>query len=363
MRKSVYLVPFAVIFFLFALASFFRDSIDVSLISNLRNISFAIAFLGGVMSIFSPCSIAVVPAFVSYAFKERRDVGKMTLAFFVGFSLAFVTLGLLIAYLGKISFVYFQNTSSDLILAIGFLLVIFGFMAFLGRGFTFISIGMRPGHDVAGVFLFGILFAVGWSACSGPIIAGIISVAAAFSNYAYSALLLFFYSLGVAVPLFSMAFAYDRYNLAENPFVKGRYFGFSVLGRDFMVHSTNAVAGIMLAGLGLLFIVYRGTTFLTGLDLFGRFLLFVFLLLCAYVVYELAAKRLVSGANGRHVAFVLLFFVSLSVFMYINSNFIVTTVGYSELFDRIMLQNSAVFNVVGVVLLAFFVFLILRGKY
>ncbi len=358
MRKFWYLVPFAAIVALFFAASLFRDLIDVPILSDLKNISFAIAFLGGVLSIFSPCTVAVVPAFLSYAFKEKRQVGRVTIAFFLGFSSAFIVLGLLIAYLGKISFVYFQNTSSDIIVVIGFLLVIFGLMSFFGRGFTFISLGLRPKHDFFGLFLFGVLFAVGWSACSGPIIAGIISIAAAFSNYAYSALLLFFYSLGIAVPLFFMAFAYDAYKLSENPLIRGKSFHFSVLGNEFNIHSTNAVSGLMLIGLGVLFIFYKGTTVLTGLDLLGRFIVLVLLIVFAYIAYRLIVVRVVSGSNARHVVFFMLFIGAVLGFRYLDSKYVITTVGYAEFFDRVMLQNSLFFNIFGVLFLFGFLFLV-----
>ncbi len=358
MRKALFLLPFVLVLALFVFAFLYKDQLDLNALSDWRNISFAIAFLGGVLSIFSPCSIAVFPAFASYAFKEKKQIAKVTLVFFLGFSLAFVILGVLIAYLGKVSFVYFQNSSSDLIRIIGFLLVIFGLLSFFGRGFTFLSFGYRAKHDFLGTFLFGIIFAVGWSACSGPIIAGILSIAAGFNNYAYSALLLFFYSLGISVPLFFMAFAYDKFKLYDNPLIKGKQFGFSILGRDFIIHTTNAAAGLMLIGLGIVFIVFMGTTKLTSLDLFGRFIVLVFLLAFAYLIYRIAVERFVASSNIRHVLFFFLFLVALSLFLYINSNFVITTVGYAEFFDRIIIQNSAVFNVIGIVALASFVFMV-----
>ena len=43
--------------------------------------------------------------------------------------------------------------------------------------------------------MFGMLFALGWAACLGPILAGILSIGMVFSNFFYAGLLLFFYSL------------------------------------------------------------------------------------------------------------------------------------------------------------------------
>ncbi len=359
-RKFLFLIPFALIFVLFVFGYQFKDRLDLDAVSDIRNISFAIAFLGGVLSIFSPCSIAVIPAFVSYAFKEKKQVAKITLVFFLGFSIAFVILGILIAFLGKISFVYFQNSSSDVIMVIGFLLVFYGILAFFGKGFTFLNLGFRPGHDFTGIFVFGALFAVGWSACSGPIIAGVLSVAAGFGNYAYSALLLFFYSLGISVPLFFLAFAYDKYRFYENPIIKGKQFSFSLFGNDFFIHTTNALAGIMLIGIGVFFIVYKGTTQITNLDLFGRFILLAFLVSCSYIAYKLFVKRFFNNSNIRHIIFFFMFLGALSLFFYIDSNFIVTTVGYAEFFDRLIIQNPLIFNAIGILALAGFLFAVYK---
>lgn len=333
-----------------------QESVKLDAVTNLRNVSFAIAFLAGILSIFSPCTIAVLPAFLSYTFKEKREIAKMTGIFFLGFSLAFIILGLLIAYLGKVSFVYFQGSSSAFIQAIGFLLILFGILTILGRGFTFVNIGLKTKHDVPGVFLFGALFAVGWSACSGPVIAGILSIAAVLNNYIHSAMLLFFYSLGIAIPLFITAFMYDKYNLAENKWIKGKEFKMALLGQHFEVHTTKAVSGILLMALGLLFLIYRGTTILTTADLFGRLVVFSLLLLAAYVFFRIVVKRLVQSSNLRHISFAFLLIGTILLFLYFDSRFIITTVGYAEFFDRLLLQNVAVFNSVGVALLVLFVY-------
>ncbi|MBI3051935.1 cytochrome c biogenesis protein CcdA [Candidatus Woesearchaeota archaeon] len=333
-------------------AASLQDFARIEAITKLRDVSFAIAFLGGVLSIFSPCTVAVLPAFLSYTFKERREVLKMTSFFFLGFSVAFVILGIVIAYLGKVTYVYFQNESGAFIQAIGFLLLLFGIMTILGRGFTFLSLGMKPRHDVPGVMLFGGLFAVGWSACTGPIIAGILSIAAVLNNFAYAALLLFFYSLGIAVPLFVMAYFYDRHNLAEHPIIRGREFSFSLFGQDFSVHTTKALAGLMLVTLGLVFIFFRGTTVLTQADLLARMALMLVLLAFAWLLYRQLVCRLIKLQNIRHLSLVLLVALSVVAYLYVNSRVHLTTVGLTEDLDRVLLQHSGLFSLLGIVLLA-----------
>ncbi|MBI2142647.1 cytochrome c biogenesis protein CcdA [Candidatus Woesearchaeota archaeon] len=337
-----------------------REAVNLQAVTSLRNVSFAIAFLAGVLSIFSPCTVAVVPAFIALTFKEKRAVSKMTAVFFLGFSLSFMALGILIAYLGKVSFVYFQNDSAALIQGIGFLLVVFGALTFLGKGFTFINLKVKPGHDVPGVFAFGALFAVGWSACTGPVIAGILSIAAVLNNYAYAALLLFFYSLGIALPLFVMAFAYDRWNLAESRLVRGWEFRLHLFGQEFIIHTTKAAAGVLLILLGLLFIIFRGTTALTVADLWGRMAVFIALMLAAYIAYRLAVEKIVQNRNIRHLLFAALVVAAVLGYAYLDSRFVISTVGYAELFDRVLLQNVSLFNIIGVLVLLLFIFLAWR---
>ncbi|GEM_PF-443484 len=337
-----------------------REAVNLQAVTSLRNVSFAIAFLAGILSIFSPCTVAVVPAFIALTFKEKSAISRMTAVFFLGFSLSFMALGILIAYLGKVSFVFFQNDSAALIQGIGFLLVVFGVLTFLGKGFMFINLKIRPGHDVPGVFAFGALFAVGWSACTGPVIAGILSIAAVLNNYAYAALLLFFYSLGIALPLFVMAFAYDRYNLAESRLVRGWEYNLRIFGQEFIIHTTKAAAGVLLILLGLLFIVFRGTTILTVADLWGRMVVFIALMLAAYLVYRFAVEKIVQNSNIRHLLFAVLVIVSIFGYVYLDSRFVISTVGYAELFDRFLLQNAKLFNVIGIAVLLLFLFLAWR---
>ncbi|MBI3034323.1 cytochrome c biogenesis protein CcdA [Candidatus Woesearchaeota archaeon] len=331
---------------------------SLNAVTSLRNVSFIIAFLAGILSIFSPCTVAVLPSFIAYTFKEKREIAKMTGIFFLGFSASFIALGLLIAYLGKVSFVYFQNDSSLVIQVIGLILVFFGIMTFLGKGFTFLNFGIKPRHDFPGTFLFGMLFAVGWSACSGPVISGILSIAASFNDYTSAALLLFFYSLGIAIPLFVMAFAFDTYNLAENRLIRGKQFNFRMLGHEFIIHTTTAISGLMLIGLGVLFIAYKGTTVLTTADLFGRLIVFSIILLAAYLVYKAAITRVFTGSNARHIAFAALLMLSVAAFSYIDSHYVITTVGFAEDFDRLLLQNTQLFNIIGAAMLILFAALV-----
>ena len=232
----------------------------------LQNLSFFVAFVGGMISVLLPCTLAILPAFFAYTFKERREITKMTLVFFAGFSLIFVILGIFASAIGQtLASIQVANTKM-LVMAAGALLILFGIMTILGKGFNFINLDKKTGHDIFGIFSFGILFGLGWSACLGPVLAGILLIASTFHNYFYSAALLFFYSLGLFVPLFLISILFDKYNLTQKAWVKGKEFEVKIFGKTFFMHTTKIVAGILLIASGLTFIVFNGTSVINNLD-------------------------------------------------------------------------------------------------
>ncbi|HLG24194.1 MAG TPA: cytochrome c biogenesis CcdA family protein [Candidatus Nanoarchaeia archaeon] len=232
----------------------------------LQNLSFFVAFVGGMISVLLPCTLAILPAFFAYTFKERKEITKMTFVFFLGFSLIFMLLGVFAAAIGQtITSIQVADTKLLIIIA-GIFLIGFGIMTMLGKGFNFISINKKTGHDIFGVFTFGLLFGLGWSACLGPILAGILLIASTFHNYFYSAALLFFYSLGLFVPLFLISILFDKFNLTQVPWIKGREFEVKIFGKTFFIHTTKIIAGVLLIASGTVFIVFNGTSVINSLD-------------------------------------------------------------------------------------------------
>ncbi len=324
----------------------------------LENISFLIAFLAGVLSIFSPCTMALLPAFFSYSFKEKTEITKMTLVFFAGFSISFVSVGLLVVFLGKTSFAFFQqSTTGVLVQIVGAILILFGMMSVFGKGFSGLVLHMNTKKDVPGIFLFGVLFAFGWTACIGPIIASILLMGSVLHNYVYTAFLLFFYTLGIALPLFAMAFFYDRFNLAENKIIQGKIINMRVFRFSWEVHTTHLISGLMFIFLGLLFMLYKGTSIINIVDLFGMLATLVLLLLLVFLIDRFILSK-ISSKNARKISLFGLVIAAIFAFNYLRVTFGLRTLGWAEVADRLILESTKTYNAVAFLILLVFAALI-----
>lgn len=236
---------------------------------SLRSISFIVAFIAGMLSLFSPCILPTIPAFFAYTFKEKRSITKMTGIFFLGFTIIFIVLGMIASSIGA-SFASFSSEYFFLPVLGGLFLLTMGILEIFGKGFSSILKIRAKSHDHAGIFTMGVAFAIGWSACLGPVLFGILSIAAVLGNYVYAAFLMLSYSLGIFVPLFILSFFYDKYNFSKSRIIRGK--NISIASKK--IHSTNLIAGVLFIIMGLVFIFYEGTAAVNSLDLTGTKQLF-----------------------------------------------------------------------------------------
>lgn len=323
--------------------------------STLRNVSFLIAFLGGVLSFLAPCTVALFPAFLANVARSKRNVTLSTLVFFAGFSISFVTIGIVLTSFGKISFATFQRDISTFVQAAGLVLVFLGVLTIFSKGFSFMRFRQRLPVSFLGTFVFGGVFAIGWSACIGPVIAGIFIMAAVLHNYAYAAVLLFFYALGLAVPLFAAAFLYDRFDFSRSKLIQGFLIKLRVGTRELVLSSTSLISGLLLVFMGVFFMVNQGTTAITAADLLGFVFLIGVLAVASAVVHKFAVVKLVKSSNLRKVIAVAEIFVIIAAFAFITHGYSVRTTGLSELLSGAVLENAGRYSLVAGILLAAFV--------
>jgi cytochrome c biogenesis protein CcdA len=222
-------------------------------------VGFLASFLGGLLSLLSPCSALLLPAFFAYAFQSRYELAWRTAVFYAGLTATLVPLGMGISAVG--SLVYGHRGA--VILASGLLLVFFGLVQLLGRGFTLAPIqrliGAIRGESTAATFALGAVYGFA-GFCSGPILGAVLTVAAGSGSALRGAGLLALYAAGMALPLLVLALLWDGLDLGHRRWLRGREV---TLGR-LRLHTTNLVSGLLFVGLGIAFIAYEGTLALEG---------------------------------------------------------------------------------------------------
>ena len=183
-------------------------------------IGYGAAFLAGLLSFFSPCVLPLVPvnlALISGISMEALLEGRRsalwptvsrTLLFILGFSIVFALLGAGAGAAGQ-----FFADYRDVIRIVGsIVLVVFGLHL---TGLVPINalhrIGVRQKTErefgAVGTVLIGMAFAVSWQPCIGPILAGILTLAAAQGGTWRAVRLLLVYSAGMGVPFLVAATA------------------------------------------------------------------------------------------------------------------------------------------------------------
>lgn len=220
------------------------------------------AFAAGVLALLSPCSALLLPSFFAMAFASKRALVARTLVFYVGLLLTLVPLGV---GAGAASTIFYGHRPL-LISVAGWMIIGFGVMQLLGKGFTIpfsqrLSTVManRAGRGWVSTLLLGAVYGLA-GFCSGPVLGAILSVAATQESPWQGGGLLAVYALGMAAPLLVLAGLWDRYDLGTRRWLRGRTL---TLGR-LHVHTVSLASGLLFVVIGVIFLRYDGTAGLTG---------------------------------------------------------------------------------------------------
>ena len=204
-----------------------------------------LALLAGVVSFASPCVFPLVPGYLSFVAggeerDEKRPVVPIVL-FIAGFAAVFTALG---AFTGSVTRIL---RSSGGIRISGVLIVVFGVLMILyalrlGSPSLFaerrpLLQRVHPGR--AWAFPLGVAFGAGWTPCIGPVLAGVLALAAAQGGSLRGALLLFVYSMGLGIPFLLVGLGL-RHLMGALTFVKRNY------------HWIAGIAGVVMVAIGVL---------------------------------------------------------------------------------------------------------------
>lgn len=231
------------------------------------------AFLAGLLSFLSPCVLPLVPGYVSLIsgagleeLKNQesqlfRKVMTNSIAFILGFSIVFISLGAISTEVGQVLALY----KSVLSQVAGVVIILFGLhltgIFKIKALYTDARLHSVKGSSTPwGAFVIGFAFAFGWTPCVGPILAVILGFAAAQDSVFKGIVLLAVYSLGLAVPFLLTSLGI------------GRFLKFYSRFRAHM-HALEVISGGLLIFLGILLVMGRFTLISNYLSFLGRFAL------------------------------------------------------------------------------------------
>ena len=217
-------------------------------------ISIGIAFIAGIISFLSPCVLPLVPGYISFLsglsleeLKQGSDrkkilkkAGLTSIFFVIGFSIVFISLGASASFIGKFLVIHAKILAK--IAGVAIIILGLHLLGLIKINVLNINKGMRFGKLSPGLlsaFIIGLAFAFGWTPCIGPILAGILTLAATQGTIARGMMLLGAYSLGLGIPFIITGFSVGVFASFFE-----RYKRFIRFGEIF--------AGILLIGVGLL---------------------------------------------------------------------------------------------------------------
>ncbi|MBK8441119.1 MAG: cytochrome c biogenesis protein CcdA [Rhodobacter sp.] len=181
-----------------------------------------LALAGGLLSFLSPCVLPVVPPYLAYMSgismsemtgptEARRRVILPAVFFVLGLSTIFLLLGFAASALG----IFFLTNQEVFNRVAGAIVIVFG-LHFLGVfRIPFLMREARldagdQGGSALGAFVLGLAFAAGWTPCNGPILSGILTMAAREADVSRGLYLMAVYSIGLGLPFLLSAIFIGR---------------------------------------------------------------------------------------------------------------------------------------------------------
>jgi cytochrome c-type biogenesis protein len=225
--------------------------------------TFLAAFVAGVLSFISPCVLPLIPGYLSYisgltldemqgtggasaaaVAASRRRVLIASIFFILGFSVVFVSLGAAASAIGQ----YLLEPGTGRLRLVtklaGAVVIVFGLhtMGVLRIDWLYsekrVQVERKP-RGVFGAFVVGLAFAFGWTPCIGPILSGILAIAASKDTVGQGIQLLAVYSLGLGIPFLITALALNHFFAA-----------FAKIRRHY--HKIEIASGLLLVAIGVL---------------------------------------------------------------------------------------------------------------
>jgi cytochrome c-type biogenesis protein len=185
------------------------------------NISIWVAFMGGLVSLLSPCILPMVPVYVASLagpdVLQKGPVGHRwsifihSLSFIIGFTLVFVLMGTGIGLAG----LAVSGHSTLIRTTSGGLMILFGLFMLAATKIPWLNYEKRlsAGSSFASgylrSFVLGIIFTLVWTPCASPVLGSILTLALDSGSGWQGGFLLAVYSLGIGLPFLIFGLAYN----------------------------------------------------------------------------------------------------------------------------------------------------------
>ena len=223
-----------------------------------------ITFGAGLISFLSPCVLPLIPGYISYIsgsslseLINKKNINLFPIILFtVGFSIVFIIFGAASTFLGQV----LLKNSYELRIVAGLVIIILSLQIIGLINIKFLNYEKRIQTNIsAGILspiLIGMAFACGWTPCIGPILGSILVLASTEESLSKGVLLLFFYSIGLAIPFILSGYLIQRFLIFSKNFKKN-------------INKVSKIGGIILLITGILIITNQ-------LQALGYYLLNIF---------------------------------------------------------------------------------------
>ena len=218
---------------------------------DIAQVTVGLAFLAGLASFLSPCVFSLVPAYIGYL-GGRAAGGEITesnrfitfthgLAFVLGFSAVFVTLGVASSAFGHLLF----DLRFILAKVGGIVVIIFGLHMIGVFRIPFLEYDTRVQQvpdrkwGYLSSALMGIFFSAGWAPCVGPVLGAILTLALNGGSISTGVSLLSAYSAGLAIPFLAAALGVGWVSVTLRKYGK-------------VMHYVEIAMGVILIALGVM---------------------------------------------------------------------------------------------------------------
>ncbi|MHB8507945.1 MAG: cytochrome c biogenesis CcdA family protein [Candidatus Dormibacteria bacterium] len=206
------------------------------------------SFLAGAVALFAPCCISVMlPAYFASSFQRRSALVSMTFVYALGVATIILPIAFGAAVLGRL-----VTAHHTVVFGVaGTAMTALGVLTLVGRGPTLRLPRLRPTRGRGPLTVYGLgAFSGTASACCAPVLAGVAGVAATTSSFLGALLVGVSYVFGMVLPLFAIALLWDGYDWGNSGLLRGRMLTIGFGRRTLRVHSTAALSGALLMGMG-----------------------------------------------------------------------------------------------------------------